>query len=164
MHRLERAVALLHEALDVRVARAAVHELEPRPQQKQLVHDVGDELAAIVRLQDKRRSEQPKDGMQMHCHLGSALGLHCSQDAELQQKKTVRRNKTKKNAWNLGEMVLEAEHPHKEAVWLASEIHQIDLNSTKKTVGNQGLDARVLHLRPLLCTCCTQLQEEWLAI
>ncbi len=61
-------------------------------------------------------------------------------------------------------MVLEAEHPHKKAVWLASEIHQIDLNSTKEAVSNQGLDARVLHLWPLLCTCCTQLQKELLVI
>ena len=61
---------------------------------------------------------------------------------------------------NLCEVVLEAEHPHEEAIWLAAEIHQIDLNTTKKAVGNQGMDECILHLWPLLCTSCTQLQKE----
>ena len=47
-HRLECAVALLDKTLDVGVARAAVHELKSRPQQEQLVHNVGDELTAVV--------------------------------------------------------------------------------------------------------------------
>jgi hypothetical protein len=61
-------------------------------------------------------------------------------------------------------VILEAEHPHEEAIWLAAEIHQIDLNTSKKAVGNKGLDARILHLWPLLCTSCTQLRKELLEL